>query len=167
MVPGLVHGTYPGGIALDPQGPATGSSRVIRGGYWATGARSRRDCRSADRVSSRPGRQERPSSVSGFCWPQVSRERERSGGAARRRLAANHGGTRPGVNNEGESPRSSGFRCLAAAGTRLISGWLGPSTGAFSFGCPSRKSRDSPNKRLSHQTFVYLFIDDHPPLDAL
>jgi formylglycine-generating enzyme required for sulfatase activity len=42
---------YPGGIAVDPQGPATGSSRVIRGGYWGI-----RDwnCRSAYRGSSYP-----------------------------------------------------------------------------------------------------------------
>jgi formylglycine-generating enzyme required for sulfatase activity len=36
--------TYPGGIALDPQGPAAGSSRVIRGGCWDCNARF---CRSA------------------------------------------------------------------------------------------------------------------------
>jgi formylglycine-generating enzyme required for sulfatase activity len=28
------YGDYPGGIALNPQGPAAGSFRVIRGGYW-------------------------------------------------------------------------------------------------------------------------------------
>jgi formylglycine-generating enzyme required for sulfatase activity len=36
----------PGGIAVDPQAPSSGSNRVIRGGGWSHGARY---CRSADR----------------------------------------------------------------------------------------------------------------------
>lgn len=44
------YGAYPGGIVLDPQGPATasaiGSYRVVRGGVWGGDAR---DCRSATR----------------------------------------------------------------------------------------------------------------------
>jgi formylglycine-generating enzyme required for sulfatase activity len=28
------YGAYPGGLALDPQSPPTGTYRVIRGGYW-------------------------------------------------------------------------------------------------------------------------------------
>jgi formylglycine-generating enzyme required for sulfatase activity len=43
--------TYPGGVAVDPQGPASGWSRVIRGGYWLYDAR---DCRSAGRMNSPP-----------------------------------------------------------------------------------------------------------------
>jgi formylglycine-generating enzyme required for sulfatase activity len=39
-------GGYAGGIALDPQGPGTGSARVIRGGCWGYIARG---CRSAYR----------------------------------------------------------------------------------------------------------------------
>jgi formylglycine-generating enzyme required for sulfatase activity len=39
---------YDGGIALDPQGPTTGSARVARGGYWADAAEG---CRSADRAA--------------------------------------------------------------------------------------------------------------------
>jgi formylglycine-generating enzyme required for sulfatase activity len=48
--------TYPGGIAVDPQGPVTGSSRVIRGGGWCSGFgwRIPRDCRSAYRFISFP-----------------------------------------------------------------------------------------------------------------
>ncbi|MHB8521368.1 MAG: formylglycine-generating enzyme family protein [Limisphaerales bacterium] len=40
------YDAYPGGIALDSQGPATGSIRVTRGGDWSVNAR---DCRSAIR----------------------------------------------------------------------------------------------------------------------
>jgi formylglycine-generating enzyme required for sulfatase activity len=40
---------YAGGIALDPQGPATGSNRVIRGGYWYDWGVHARNCRSAAR----------------------------------------------------------------------------------------------------------------------
>jgi formylglycine-generating enzyme required for sulfatase activity len=42
----------PGGIAVDPQGPATGSDRVIRRGSFHSVAS---DCRSAARTSLRPG----------------------------------------------------------------------------------------------------------------
>ena len=42
---------YPGGVAVDPQGPASGSDRVIRGGSWGLwpGWDSARICRSAYR----------------------------------------------------------------------------------------------------------------------
>ena len=43
---------YAGGIALDPEGPATGPSRAWRGGNWAGSAP---DCRSAYRGFSDPG----------------------------------------------------------------------------------------------------------------
>jgi len=43
--------TYPGGIALDPQGPGAGSSRVFRGGGWFCYAGP---CRSALRSSFAP-----------------------------------------------------------------------------------------------------------------
>ncbi len=68
------YGTYPGAIAVDPQGTATGPGRVFRGGAWNTGAGG---CRSAARVAGPP------TSVSGFCSTQVSPEREGSGGATR------------------------------------------------------------------------------------
>jgi formylglycine-generating enzyme required for sulfatase activity len=45
------YGTYPGRIALDPQGPATGSARVVRGGGWYCPGG---DCRSAGRGSGDP-----------------------------------------------------------------------------------------------------------------
>ena len=44
--------SLPGGIALDPQGPVTGSDRVIRGGVWSGLAG---DCRSAYRGYGYPG----------------------------------------------------------------------------------------------------------------
>jgi formylglycine-generating enzyme required for sulfatase activity len=47
---------YPGGIAIDPQGPATGSYRVIRSGFWGLwGPGVARYCRSADRDGGDPG----------------------------------------------------------------------------------------------------------------
>ena len=47
---------YPGGIAVDPRGPGTGSFRVIRGGYFSIGFAwcFARDCRSAVRQSGYP-----------------------------------------------------------------------------------------------------------------
>jgi formylglycine-generating enzyme required for sulfatase activity len=45
------YDVYPGGIALDPQGPATGSGRVLRGGLWYSLARY---CRSANRIDGYP-----------------------------------------------------------------------------------------------------------------
>ena len=44
-------GTYPGGIAVDPQGPPTGSLRVFRGGFWDYYAWY---CRSAFRYNFNP-----------------------------------------------------------------------------------------------------------------
>ena len=45
---------YPGGIAVDPQGPATGSHRVIRGGLGMLFFYRARDCRSACRYGLSP-----------------------------------------------------------------------------------------------------------------
>jgi formylglycine-generating enzyme required for sulfatase activity len=45
------NGPYPGGIAIDPQGPATGSLRIARGGPWFHPAS---DCRSAWRNAASP-----------------------------------------------------------------------------------------------------------------
>jgi formylglycine-generating enzyme required for sulfatase activity len=45
-------GTYPGGIAVDPQGPVTDSERLSRGGAWAHNVKN---CRLARRVLGCPG----------------------------------------------------------------------------------------------------------------
>jgi formylglycine-generating enzyme required for sulfatase activity len=45
------YGTYPTGSVIDPQGPATGSYRVLRGGYWHDHARY---FRSAGRIPDSP-----------------------------------------------------------------------------------------------------------------
>ena len=45
-------GNYPGGSVTDPQGAATGSDRVLRGGYWHSDAGI---CRSAYRDADYPG----------------------------------------------------------------------------------------------------------------
>jgi len=45
------YGSYPGGIALNPQGPATGTARVSRGGPWL---RPGSFCRSAFRIAIPP-----------------------------------------------------------------------------------------------------------------
>ncbi|MDB4665386.1 SUMF1/EgtB/PvdO family nonheme iron enzyme, partial [Verrucomicrobia bacterium] len=44
-------GDYAGGSVSDPQGPQSGTYRVVRGGSWNYGARY---CRSADRYGFRP-----------------------------------------------------------------------------------------------------------------
>ena len=46
------HGDYPGGTVTDPQGPASGSNRVRRGGSWFSYVS---DCRSSTRFSGTPG----------------------------------------------------------------------------------------------------------------
>jgi len=46
--------SLPGGIAVDPPGPAMGSNRVIRGGYWGDWIYGGGGCRSASRYLSRP-----------------------------------------------------------------------------------------------------------------
>ena len=46
------YSDYPGGTVTDPEGPVSGSERVIRGGSWNFSAG---DCRSANRGRSSPG----------------------------------------------------------------------------------------------------------------
>jgi formylglycine-generating enzyme required for sulfatase activity len=46
------YGSYTGGAVTDPQGPPSGSDRVIRGGGWLDDAG---DCRSAYRIYAAPG----------------------------------------------------------------------------------------------------------------
>ena len=47
------YGSYPGGSVTDPQGSASGSGRVRRGGSWGIGARA---CRASNRYYFSPGR---------------------------------------------------------------------------------------------------------------
>ncbi len=47
-----LFGDYPNGAVTNPQGPSSGSSRVLRGGSWRNGAFN---CRVSYRDSSRPG----------------------------------------------------------------------------------------------------------------
>ena len=47
-------GDYPGGMAVDPQGPPTGSNRVLRGGYWGILPGYAWLCRSAYRDGTDP-----------------------------------------------------------------------------------------------------------------
>ena len=47
------YGAYPGGVGVDPTGPATGSYRVVRGGSWSSRGRL---CRSAIRGNGYPAR---------------------------------------------------------------------------------------------------------------
>jgi formylglycine-generating enzyme required for sulfatase activity len=67
-------GDYPGWIAVDPQGPATGSCRVFRGGSWAFSTDRSGNCRSADR---------------GCEWPGIVGQPCRFPGCARARSALN------------------------------------------------------------------------------
>jgi formylglycine-generating enzyme required for sulfatase activity len=46
-----LYGTYPGGSVSDPQGPGSGSDRVLRGGGWYIGGQL---CRSAGRAYCAP-----------------------------------------------------------------------------------------------------------------
>ena len=46
------YGDYPADTVIDPQGPAAGSYRVLRGGSWSSNARN---CRAAYRFRNLPG----------------------------------------------------------------------------------------------------------------
>jgi formylglycine-generating enzyme required for sulfatase activity len=48
------YSDYAGGIAVDPQGPATGLDHVIRGGSWYYWDACAGYCRSADRDCDSP-----------------------------------------------------------------------------------------------------------------
>ena len=47
------YGAYPGGPVMDPTGPGSGSSRVVRGGGWS-GSSGAIGCRSSNRWSAQP-----------------------------------------------------------------------------------------------------------------
>jgi len=68
------YGGYPGGIVLDPQGPDSGSCRVISGGDWHDYPGG---CRSARRLNSNFDPDSGRNGDIGFriVLPQVSRER--------------------------------------------------------------------------------------------
>jgi formylglycine-generating enzyme required for sulfatase activity len=63
----------PGGIVLDPQGPASGPGRVSRAAPGTSGASTRGCVDQRPAVS--PPTQTSRTAGSGLCWPQVSRER--------------------------------------------------------------------------------------------
>ena len=74
-----------GGIALDPQGPATGSDRVFRGGYWDYWGAYARSCRSANRSGGGPASGTPPLRFPGSASPR-SAVSWAAGGAVRSRL---------------------------------------------------------------------------------
>ena len=83
------YGDYPGGIALDPQGPATGSYRVIRGGGWLYWRGIARYCRSALRSLLLPGQRVQP-----HRFPGSSRPRSAMSWTVRRSCPEQAGGGR-------------------------------------------------------------------------
>ncbi len=72
-----LYGTYPTGTVTDPMGATTGSSRVIRGGAWDTGAGTVRAAERSegvpgDRLSNRGLRPSRSLSPGGACSGNVA-----------------------------------------------------------------------------------------------